>query len=280
MTDLLKRRGALQVGSLRVPFGLDGLACAFEIEKRLDGKPNKCLLKIWNLSPDHRGQISAESASAKKQRTAVIVEAGYETSASTIYRGDLRLAYHEREGADVITNIEAGDGEFTISRARIFKSWGPGTPVATVLGDIVGALGLGKGNLAQAQIAQFLGGGSAFVGGTACAGNAVKELTRITRSLGIEWSIQDGTLQFLSTGKALEGTAIVVAPETGMIGSPSLDQKGVLKVQTLIIPDLFPGRKIQLKALDLKGFYKVESCRYSGDTWELPWYVDSECRAL
>lgn len=280
MSTLFKRAGSLRVDTLKIPFGLDGLACNFQVEKRLDGRPNTCELQIFNLSPDHRGHLSAISAKARTHRVLVEVEAGYEGNTSRIFRGDMRLAFHKREGADISTTIEAGDGEFSVSRARIFKSWGPGTPVATVLGDIVSALGLGKGNLAQASIAQFLGGGDAFVGGTACSGKAMKELTRITASLGIQWSIQDGTLQFLSTGQALEGTAIVLNSGTGMVGAPDIDQKGIAKVRSLLQPDLFPGRKIKLEGAELQGFYRVEKCRYSGDVWGNDWYVDLEARKL
>jgi hypothetical protein len=280
MTQLFKRAGSLQIDTLKIPFGLDGLACEFNVEKRLDSRPNTCELGIFNLSPDHRGELSAKAAAAKKKKVVVEVEAGYEGNVSRIFRGDLRFAFHKREGADIKTTIEAGDGEFSVSRAKIFKSWAPGTPVSTVLSDVVGALGLGKGNLAQATIAEFLGGGTAFVGGTACSGRAMKELTRITQSLGLQWSIQDGTLQFLSTGQALQGTAVLLSSSTGMIGAPDIDQKGIVKVRSLLQPDIFPGRKIKLDAAELQGFYRAEKCRYTGDTYGNDWYVDVEAHKL
>lgn len=281
MPDVLHQRaGAITVDTLQVPFGPSGFACSFAVEKRLDGTPNTCQLTIYNLNESHRGEISVKAAAVKKKRVSVQVEAGYEGNTSRIFLGDLRLAYHEVDGPEVRTCVEAGTGEWSTSRARIFKSWAPGTPVSTVLKDVAGALGLGAGNLAQATVQQFLGGGDAFVGGTACSGKAVKELTRITRSLGIEWSVQDGTLQFLSSGKALESTAVVVSAATGMIGSPNVDQKGILKIRTLLVPDIFPGRKIKLEGATLQGFYRVEKVRYSGDTWGQDWYADSECKRL
>lgn len=281
MPDLFKRKGSIQIDTLKVPFGLDGLACEFTVEKRLDGKPNTAELKIFNLNPDHRGGLSAKAAAAKKKKVLVEIEAGYESGTSRIFRGDLRFLFHERNGGDIATCVEAGDGEFSVSRAKIFKSWGPGTPATTVLKDIVSELGVGQGNLnALPTILHFLGGGDAFVGGTTCSGPAMKELTRITKSLGLEWSLQDGTLQFLSTGKALQSTAILLNSNTGMVGAPSIDHKGVMKVRTLMIPDLFPGRKIKLDAAELQGFYRVERCRYSGDTWATDWYIDLEAKKL
>ncbi len=279
---LFKRKATITIDTLEIPCAVGGFDVAFDVEKRHDGKPNTATLKIWNLNPDHRGEILSKAAAAKKKKVLVQIEAGYDgpSGVSRIFRGDMRLAFHERNGPDIITNVEAGDGEFSISRAKISKSWGPGTPVATVLSDIVGELGEGQGNLAQASIAQFLGGGAAFVGGTACSGKAVHELTRITRSLGLEWSIQDGTLQFLSTGKALESAAVLVSDTTGMVGSPNLDHKGRLNVRTLMIPDVFPGRKIELDAAELQGFYRVEACKYTGDTAGTDWYIDLDAVRL
>ncbi len=278
---LKDRRATITIDTLQIQCGgVQGLDVSFDVDKRLDGKPNTATINIWNLNPTHRGELSVKAAAAKKKKVLVQVEAGYAEGTSRIFRGDLRSAYHEHSGADVITHVEAGDGEWTIPRAKIAKSWGPGTPVSTVLTDIAGSLGLGKGNLAAATIAQFLGGGSAFVGGTAVSGKSVKELTRICRSLGIEWSIQDGTIQFLSTGKALEGTALLIRSDTGMIGSPNIDQKGRLHVRTLIIPDLFPGRKIKLDAIDLQGFYKIQECKYNGDIAGTDWYIDVEAVRL
>ncbi len=279
---LFKRRATLQIDNLEVPCGPpDGFDVAFDVEKRSDGKPNTAEVRVWNLSTAHRGELASKFAAAagkKARRVVVQLEAGYVSGVSRIFRGDLRMGYHERDGADIVTKIEAGDGEFTVSRAKIFKSYAPGTPITTVLKDVAKAMGVGLGNIPN--VAGFLGGGQAFVGGTTVSGKVTKELTRLTQSAGLTWSIQDGTLQFLATGKALDGTAIVVSAETGMVGAPNLDHKGRLEVRTLMIPDLFPGRKIQLDAAELQGFYLVEQVKYTGDTFSQDWYCDLDCKRL
>jgi len=289
---LFRRRATITVDTLEVPCGPpDGFDVQFTVEKRHDGKPNTCELKVWNLSTAHRGELSAKFAAAHQtikgklaaagspgKRVLVQIEAGYKNGVSRIFRGDLRLGYHGREGADIITTVEAGDGEFSISRAKIFRSWAPGTPVSTVLRDVAGAMGVGVGNLPA--VAALLGGGDAFVGGTTCSGKASRELRRICQSAGLDFSIQDGTLQFLATGKPFDGTAVLVSETTGMIGAPNLDHKGRLEVRTLLMPDLFPGRKIKLDAAELQGFYRIDKVKFTGDTFGNDWFVDLDCLRL
>lgn len=282
---LVDRRIVVRIGGLEISTGgPGGLDVDFDITKRLDSKPNICSLSIYNLSTDHRAKISSEAAKAKQHPVAVEVLAGYKNPGpSRIFRGDLRMAEQDYEGSNWITKVEAGDGEFSVSRAKIFKSWKAGTSVATVLRDIVSALGLGQGNLAQATIAKFLGGGDAFVGGTAASGKAMRELSRITKSLGLSWSIQDGVLTFLADGKSLEGTAILLTPNTGMVGSPKPWKKSAkngVDVRTLMIPDVFPGRKLSVQSKIITGFYVAQRVQYSGSNFGEDFYCDISATEL
>jgi hypothetical protein len=62
-----------------------------------------------------------------------------------------------------------------------------------------------------------------------------------------------------------------------MIGSPSIE-KNKLKVKTLIIPDLLPGRRIRVEARAIQGTYRAEKVSYKGELPTGDWYCELECK--
>jgi hypothetical protein len=268
--ELFDRRIRVVVSTIEIK----DLDMAFRVKKSLKPEPNTADLTIWNLNPDHR------SALEQLKIAPVMIEAGYKGGVSTLFLGDLRTATTTHEGTDYISRLGSGDGEKKIKKARINVSLkkGAATP-AKVLEAVARSLGVGEGNLSQAM-SQIQGAGIAnhFAEGVVISGSAFREMNSICRSLSLTWSIQGGKLQILPLKTALEGQAIVVSERTGMIGSPTVDNDGVLSVKMLLAPDVFPGRKIVLEAERLKGQYRIESCSYSGDTHGGDWYIDIEAK--
>ena len=144
--------------------------------------------------------------------------------------------------------------------------------------DVAKSVGVGLGNLESKISGALLDGwGSVFTQGTVASGSAVKELTGLLRGAGMSWSIQDGTMQVLGVDSALEGTAVLVSSSTGMLGSPSIDHKGIVNVKMLLIPDVFPGRKLRIESEELQGFYRVIRAKYSGDSAGDDWMIEVDC---
>ena len=82
----------------------------------------------------------------------------------------------------------------------------------------------------------------------------------------------------LPIGRALLGTSVVLSPQTGLIGSPEKGTKNTIKMRSLIIPDLVPGRQVILKSRHMSGNFRVERAEFKGDTASNDWYVDLTCR--
>jgi hypothetical protein len=265
MADVLlfKRRIRVVVDTIEAK----DLAMTFRIHKSLKPEPNTAELTIYNLNPDHR------SALEQLKTASVLIEAGYEQGVSTLFLGDLRTAISTNEGPDIVTKLSSGDGEKATKKSRVKVSLkkGAATP-QKVLEAVAKALGVGEGNLKTA-LSQLGAVANHFSEGTVITGSAAKEMTAICQSLGLTWSIQDGKLQILSLRKALDGEAIKLSKDTGMIGSPTVDNDGVLSVNMLLAPDVFPGRKLVLEAQRLKGQYRIETCDYAGDTHGQDWYI-------
>lgn len=268
-TQLFNRQVRVIVDTIDI----NGLDCQFTIKKNLKPDPNTCDLKIWNLNKSHRSALEEMKAAS------VYIEAGYESGMSVLFVGDLRTSMSITEGPDIITSLSSGDGEKAIRKSRVNVSIKKDTKTADVLRIIAQALGVGEGNLSSAvSRLQSSGIADLFSEGTVLTGSAAREMTQICHAAGLDWSIQDGKLQILPLRTSLSGTAIELSSSSGLIGAPTIDNDGVLSARMLLIPDVFPGRKIVLNSVRLKGQYRIEECTYTGDTAGQDWYTDIKAK--
>ena len=277
MTQLFKRSVDVVVGSKRIT----GLDCAFEIEKTLNAEPNKCSLKIWNLAEDTRAAFE-QLAPRKRWMTKGIptrIEAGYGNDRAPLWLGALRTVPPALHGPDWVTSMDSGDGYLAFQNARVNLSYGPMTPVDTVLQALVRQLGVGVGNLAQALAQLKVNGvGKLYPHGVVISGSVAQELSDFCLSAGLEWSIQDGVLQILDRGQALRGKALRVSSDTGMIGSPSVDVDGIATLKTLLIPGVRVGCMLVLDTARIKGTYRLMKATWSGDTSSDDWIIQMQAR--
>jgi len=269
--ELFDRRCRVQVDTLL----LEGLDLTFEITKSLAPKtPNKAEVRIWNLNVDHRQHLQ------ELERVYLSVEAGYASGTSLLFRGDLRDVVSLRQGSDWITTITSDSGR-RARKQRLVRSFAPGATVGSVLQAAASAMGVRLGNTAERVVSAKISGtqASKFFNGYAIAGAIDEELDRLARSCNLEWSIQDDELQFLDYGEPLSQLAVKLTPDTGLIGSPDPGNKGVAEVRCLIIPDLYPGRRIELQSEHLRGMFRVETSKHTGSTFADDWYVDLQIKS-
>lgn len=281
---LFGRACAVTVGSLRIT----GLRIQFKIEKTLQRDPNKLDLTITNLSADTRRQVQFFVEMSDKERkkrglpeAMITIEAGYKSETRIIFVGDVRWISHVRQGASWETKIHAGDGEKAQQQARVNQSHAPGTPLAAVVGGLAKKIT----PILPASVQKILAGGlpggfDSFANGISLHGPAASHLDSLLKTAGYTWSMQDGVLQFQKVDKATDDVAVVLGPESGLIGSPEFGEKGVLKAKSLLQPDLKPGRKVSLQSSSATGVFKVEHVVHSGDTHGQDWYSEVELKRL
>jgi hypothetical protein len=253
-------------------FDLSNLDCVFEVKKSLKPEPNTCKIKLYGLSRETRRVLTAP------KKLVVRLEAGYPDLIEQLFLGEVRSAVTTREGPDLVTEITTGDSSKEIATQHINLSIGPSVPVSEALQQICKSLKVGMGNVPKIA-AQLAKSGKAFFGpGTALSGYSSQILTDFCRSADLEWSIQDGVLQILARGTVAHPLAVELSSSTGLIGSPSVDHKGLVKATCLIQPGLRPGAKVNFASADFKGGYRIEKTEYSGDTAGTSWYAKLECK--
>lgn len=279
MTRLFDRRVAITVNTTRYT----DIDVAFTIRKSIKPEPNTCEITMWGLNRDRQAELEAIAPRGTKQATVGIpceIEAGYADDTSLLWRGDLRTVETTDEGPEVITHLTSGDGEKSWKHARLHVSYGPQTSVETSLRAIARSLGVAEGNLSKVVSRLKVGGSAIWPTGKVFTGAVSRQLMSIARSADLEVSIQDGALQFLDRGKALEGTALKLNSDTGLIGSPSIDNEGIVTFSTLMIPDLRCGGAVVLDAKRVKGNYRIIEIEWHGDTSGEDWVANCKGEPL
>lgn len=279
MARLFQRVWRVRVDTLQ----FRGLDISFEVEKSTKAEPNKASIRVWNLTQDHRRQLEAMSVRRGQGRIKVELEVGYGGTEQTglIFRGDFRRAPSSAEGPDWVTELEGSDGGGAVLWSRVNRSFPAGTTVEAVVRACADAMGVGAGNSREVMArARLEGGGDTFPEGTVLSGSAAEELGHLLRSIGLRYSIQDGVLQVLERGQALQSTAVRLSPQTGLIDTPVTNADGTVSATCLLIPDIYPGRQVRFDGVDQAGFYRVEKAKYQGDTFGTEWYIHMECQPL
>lgn len=271
MSNLFDRRYELNAGGILIR----DLDIVFKATKTLKKAPNTAEITIYNLNAEHREGLAGE------KNLVAQLSAGYKDDIGVIFLGDVRDVESDLEPPDWLTSMETGDGERATQIARINRSFAKGTSLPIVLKEVAKSMGLQLGNLNQmAARGELVDGGQEFLNGVTLSGQSSREMERIVRSAGLEWSIQDQTLQLLEAGKTLLDTSVVLTPATGLIGSPTIGNKGVISIRALMNSDIVPGRQIELESRVISGRLRAETCVYSGDTAGQDWYVDIEAKEL
>lgn len=274
--------GTVQVSNIGQQTGLD---VWFQVRRSLKAKePNTCDLKLWNLSDSSRKSIEqsgqpipsiAAAPGAPNKVVPVKIEAGYVGNMATIFLGEMRSGQTVRDKEDLITEMQTGDGDEAIAISRVNQALGP-TSAYTVAQQLLAAMGVGQGNLPA--FATNLRAATLYKLGVHLKGNPTTIMVDLCRSIGLEFSVQGGQAQFLSLGQPIDGSAYELSPDTGLIGEPSVDTKGVLSCMTLLLPGLRPGSSIYMNSAFVQGIYRISSMTITGDTAGNEWGIKIEAK--
>ncbi len=257
---------------LRDEEGSSILKVTFSVTRTIQKEPNKATVSIYNLRKDNRIAL-------QEKKLATIIEAGYVDNTSQIFSGELEFGENKQDGRNWITTLQAGDGVRKYKESRINTSFKGPAKVTDVLQAAAKALGVDLGNLGDVA-GSLRGALTEFTNGMVLSGKAEKQLDKVAKSMGLRWSIQDGKLQFLGPDQFVGTIATRLAPGTGLIGSPEPGEDGVIRVRSLLQPNLLPGQRVQVQSAEVDGFFRIEKVIFSGDTWGNDWFADMECKPL
>lgn len=264
-----------QIGRL-----ITDLKISFKVEKTSESNPNTMTVSIYNLSKDTR-------AICQRKGNAIILRCGYEGNIPLIFSGDIAKCTIDKQGPDIVTIVEAGDGEISFGTSNIDASFAPGATVQSVFNQVVGSFGTGLGPILGVPDQKINNG-------ITLSGDSKKVMDDLTQKHGLEWSIQDGQVQVQKKNQPVFGTAVLLNSETGLIGSPknvkilkastdplldpALSKDAGVQFKSLLNPKLKPGQLVKLDSVNVKGLFTVRKVTHSGDTYASSW--ESDCEAI
>jgi len=290
MSFLFDRAYRLVVGQTGPGGGIEikDLRIIFDISKTSAKTPNRSKIQIYNLAPGNRTML-------EKPNTKCELWAGYleDTGPQLMFKGDVTFAWTRYEQADVVTELELGDGNTAYRDTVVSLSYGKNIDSNTVLRDLAGKMGLPLNMPNEAPSRRWENGLSFH-------GPARTALDKVSRGSGLDWSIQNGSLQVLRSGGSTTRQVIVLAADSGMLGTPERQRKGAQekakdtgaqtaqrktvssptekwdgwKVQSLLLPTINPGDRVKMESRTITGVMVVKELQHQGDSHGGDWQTE------
>jgi hypothetical protein len=294
VTDLWRRSWKLSIGSR----DLTECDLAFKTERHIHRAPNSAEIRIWNVSPDTRAAIEGAARPFHRPGTprveipegVVSLHAGHGEDPPQVFRGDVRVAWTEwPTNTDSVLTVTARDGGHAYSEGRCSRAFPAGVRISDVARYVLGTLDIGEGNIAEFSDAFVLRSGTdRLADGYVAHGRSHVVFSDLCRAAGLRWSVQSGALQLQRLGAPLETRSVLLAADSGLVGSPTWDdrgrrtrgRRGRASVQCLIIPGLDPGRRVRVESDTVEGDFEIRKVGLTGDTRGNEWFADLELRPL
>lgn len=266
------RTWQLRAGTLDI----SALDITYDVKKTAKSEPNTAQIQVFGLSEKSRTLLSASKS------INVSLAVGYQGRNSVIYLGQTRGGVTRKEQPEMITTLETGDSEKNHRASEVKAAVGPSLPIGQALSLIARSLGVKLGNVQQAAAKIQAKGVALFPVETAFTGFSAQALTDFCSAAGLEWSVQDGALQIIDRGGALDAKPYILDSTSGLIGSPNVDQKGIVSATALCLPDVRPGLRVIFASRFVKGVYRIEEVQHTGDSrgGSTPWFTNLTCKPL
>lgn len=242
-----------------------GLDVYFDIPFDDDKEPNVGTIQVYNLSNS--------SIQAIKEKTPVVLNAGYQNDVGSIFLGFINTALTQWETVDKLTTIQAIDGNDAWLNTPINKTYKAGMTGQAILTDLLSLTGL--------EIGAFtLGTNKVYRSGKTIKTSLSKALAEVAADCGSKSHVTRGKI-YIQPKNAGQTLGFVVNSETGLIGSPTpiitdrtikvpngkdvQEKRYGYKVITLLNHRISTDAILQIESKTANGLFRVESGRHYGN---------------
>ncbi|MGN6775002.1 baseplate hub protein [Rhizobium sp.] len=212
-------------------------------------------MAIYGLPLSLMNQLSTVGTQAYKlYQNSVTVEAGDASGMTLVFGGQITSAFVDAQSMpQVCFRVMARPGAFQAIKPATPLSIRGSADVAGMMQNLAKQMGYGFEN----------GGVTAKLSNPYYAGTPLQQALAIAKHAGIDMIIERNTLAIVPANSTRQGDAILISPETGMIGYPAFNQANVL-VRALFNPAVQYLGSIEVKS-DLtpaNGKWKVNRLEY------------------
>jgi hypothetical protein len=252
-----------------------------EVRAALPATANPTIVQIYNLSPALRASLHKAGQSGTRLE---IVVGWQNQPMTTIFTGTLLAAYHQRDGADIVTNLLSLAGYGGLVRSTISSTYVPNTPIKDIVYDIaakIPGITVDKNNIKIPNLQIGSQGLTQFT-------SAKDALDNLSRTYGFSWTVDNGIFYALDDQGVLSSDSITLSPNRGpgylmrvepIMVPPNQATTGVnisttlnpfinvgcaIKLESSTNPQLNKASNINKHLKDIE--YKVNSVTHSVDT--------------
>lgn len=247
---------------------IEGLATDVSVTKPGLPEKNSASVDIANIRLNDMEQMTFLAFQPlQSNRNLLKIEAGERGQAlSLVFAGEITSAYADFTAAPSPRfKIEAISGGYAAKM---------GTAPVSVNGDAAAA-DLISQFAAQIGYSFKNEGISASVRNAVFNGSPIEKARAVAEEVGAELLIDDNTMILLPYEKALKGTAVLITPQTGLIGYPSFNSDGI-SFRCFYNPDLKQGGAVQVESIVPKasGTWKITRLAHhlgvygASDAWQ------------
>jgi len=231
----------------------------FTADKSISGQLNKLELSIYGLSEKDRLALVKDAEDQK--RIPISLQVGYKGLIQSVYKGTILTGSNERQGPDIVTKISGLDGGFDAINSFTNRTVRGGkTALDSILLDMPNT---GEGKITVRPV---------LTRPKILVGNSLKLIDEAV-NVGETWYIENEQLYIISDNEVVGRFIPVVSAKSGLISTPSRQNK-LVTFETEMNPSVVIGGRAQLlstTAPHLNGIYRVETISYSGDNYGDSW---------
>lgn len=212
-------------------------------------------MAIFGLPLSMMNQLSTVGTQAYKMyKNSVTVEAGDASGMTLVFGGEIFSAFVDAQAMpQVCFRVMAAPGAFEAIKPATPLSIRGSADVAGMMQGLASQMGYGFENA----------GVNLKLANPYYAGTAWKQAITIAKHAGIDMIVDRNVMAIVPPDKAREGEAVLMSPQTGMIGYPAFNQANVL-IRALFNPSVKYLGAIEVKS-DLtpaNGKWKVNRLEY------------------
>lgn len=259
---------------------INTLHVAARIKKTVISVPNQSEISIWNLNEKTRNALTASGirielwAGQKNQAKEMVFSGGL-----------LNSVFEPVPGRGIITKLIAIDGQSSLIRASVAKTYDANTPVRDIILDIVKKLPGIEVRESELSIKSKKDGKELVAGfmGISLIGSPKSCLDKLARQFGFSWSIQNGIFtctkdaEYMTSGVVLGGSTRLVKVSP-LLSGPAQQQVGTA-ITCIYTPGVVPGHSVRVDSKvtpGLNGNYGVHTIDYDLDPKGNAWTMNIE----
>ena len=240
------------------------LTIEFNIDRAISNSTNTASIRIKNLEEKTRDKFQfdhyrlVDFDKTLKNYKQVILQAGYNGNLTTIFAGNLLQGYSYREGTDIITFMNCGDGAYAVANSYSNFTINRGQSNQDLIKNLINDL-TGTGTLSVGAISNVDGNIQKAQTVSSYTSDAINTINDVKLTIDLE------KVNLLKTYDVIDEVTLINS-DTGLLTTP-IRENSYISFDMLFEPKIKLGQLAEINSIInpvYNGQYKVYGIRHTG----------------